>query len=36
MTQRHITLDFDQKSLVRAEFERRPWIYKGVEYKLAD
>ena len=36
MTQRHITLDFDQKSLVRTEFERRPWIYKGVEYKLAN
>ena len=36
MIRRHITIDFDQKSLVHAEFERRPWMYEGLEYTLAD
>ena len=36
MIRRHITIDFDQKSLIHAEFERRSWMCEGFEYTLAD
>ena len=35
MTRNHVTIDSNQKSLVRTEFERRSWMDEDIEHTPA-